>query len=78
MFLLFVATRDYEGVSLILTFSSSTSQRTVDVVLVNDIVVEGNEYFSAVITGSPAVQVGPSTAFVVIADDPDDSKTVHY
>ncbi len=58
------------GVATSLTFSSSITQLAVDIPIINDLIVEGNERFQvSLATGDGSVNLNPATGFVTIIDD---------
>ena len=66
---------DYIPLSSSLTFNASSDMECVDVMIVDDTVVEGEESFTVSLTTSdPDVMVENGTVVVVIMEDPDDGK----
>ena len=69
--LLFAAFTDYAPVQLVLLFNEATSVITVDIVVLNDNVVEGNEAFTVELSSlvNPFIEIMPATATVTILDN---------
>ncbi len=53
-----------------LTFSSSVTQLSVDIPIIDDLIVEGNERFQvSLATGDGDINVNPATGFVTIIEN---------
>ena len=61
--------RDYQGLSTLLTFTPSNDMRTVNVVLFDDTIVEGSEFFNGNINGSNLVNASPNRATVIVNEN---------
>ena len=72
----YTAPSDYEGTSRLLTFSPSINMVPVEVNIINDDIVEGNETFFGILEnqGQP-VMTQPDRATVTIIEDANDSKS---
>ena len=61
---------DYQGLSTLLTFTPSNNMRTVNVVLFDDTIVEGSEFFNGNIMGtSNLVNASPNRATVIVNEN---------
>ena len=60
---------DYQGLSALLTFTPSNDVRTVNVVLFDDIIVEGSEFFNGNIMGSNLVIASPNQLTVIFNEN---------
>ena len=79
---IFVAPLDYLSISEVLTFSSSSTTQTVNVSIVDDQLLEGNEVFLVSLalknqTDVHYVQLGPTSASITIIDD-DGNELIAY
>ena len=76
LFLSTVAPVDYEETITDFTFGPGIDRLCVDVPIVNDDILEGNEqFFGTLTTTDPDVLVNPDEATVTIIEDPNDSKS---
>ena len=61
---------DFLNISIDLTFNTSSPTQTVMVPILNDMILEGLEYFSLVlVSNDPAATLNPATANINVLDD---------
>ena len=61
---------DYQGVSTLLTFTPSNGVRTVNVMLFDDTIVEGSEFFNGNIMGTSSLVIAsPNQATVIVNEN---------
>ena len=71
-----VGMMDYEGTTEILVFTPLISQRSVDVTIFNDNIVEGQEYFTGSINGTFGLVIArPDISYVTIDEDINDRES---
>ena len=61
---------DFLNISIDLTFNTSSPTQTVMVPILNDMLLEGLEYFSLIlVSNDPAATLNPATANINVLDD---------
>ena len=61
---------DFPNISIDLTFNTSSPTQTVMVPILNDMILEGLEYFSLfLVSNDPAATLNPATANINVLDD---------
>ena len=73
---IYIGARDYEGTTLLFTFTPSVGSNSVNVTIFNDTIVEATESFFGNLAGTAGLVIAsPDLATVTIQEDPSDSKT---